>query len=141
MIQYSLHCAKGHEFDAWFKSAAAFDEQHARGVVTCPQCGSAEVGKALMAPALSRASSDTMPLSSGHHDQARMLEILRQYRRQVVNEAEDVGDRFADEARKIHFDEAPARGIYGKATRDEVSSLVEDGIDFMPLPDLPEEHN
>jgi len=141
LIQYSLHCAQNHEFDAWFKSAAAFDEQHERGIVTCPVCGSSAVEKAVMAPAVARSAPDSISLSSGHHDQANMLELLRRYRRKVMSEAENVGDRFADEARKIHFDEAPARGIYGKATRDEVDSLIEDGVDFLPLPDLPEEHN
>lgn len=82
-----------------------------------------------------------MAVSSGHADHARMLELLRQYRRKVLSEAENVGDRFAEEARKIHFEEAAPRGIYGRATKDEVTALLDDGVDFMPLPDLPEEHN
>ncbi|MNY77609.1 hypothetical protein D3C86_2175740 [compost metagenome] len=67
--------------------------------------------------------------------------MLRDYRKQVTTEADYVGDRFAEEARKIHFEEAEARGIYGEATRDEVAALLDDGVDFLPLPDLPEEHN
>ena len=82
-----------------------------------------------------------MSLSSGHPDAKKFLEMLRAYRQKVVSEAENVGNKFAEEARKIHFEEAEARGIYGQATKDEVIALVEDGIEFMPLPDLPEEHN
>ena len=141
MIQYSLHCAKGHGFDAWFKNAAAFDEQQARGIVTCAICGSSEVSKALMAPALARSGSEKLSLTSAAPDAVTMRAMLRAYRQKVVSEADNVGDKFAEEARKIHFEEVEARGIYGQATREELSGLVEDGVSFMPLPDLPEEHN
>jgi hypothetical protein len=141
VIQYSLHCANAHDFDAWFKNAAAFDEQQARGIVNCPVCGSHEVSKALMAPAVARSGSEKMSLSSGHPDLAKVRELLRAYRQKVVSEADYVGDKFAEEARKIHFEEVEARGIYGEATRDEVIALAEEGIEFAPLPDLPEEQN
>ncbi|MDB5585791.1 MAG: hypothetical protein JWP26_761 [Devosia sp.] len=141
MIQYSLHCANAHDFDAWFKNAAAFDEQKARGIVDCPVCGSHEVSKALMAPAVARSGSEKMALSSGHPDVAKFRELLRAYRQKVTSEADYVGDKFAEEARKIHFEEVEARGIYGEATRDEVIALAEEGIEFAPLPDLPEEQN
>ena len=143
MIQYALQCSKGHRFDAWFKSAAAYDEQQARGIVTCAQCGDAEVEKAPMAPALQRrdrAAAERLPLSAAHPDAAKFRDMLRQYRKKVMSEADYVGDRFAEEARKIHFEEAAARGIYGEATRDEVAGLVEDGIEFLPLPDLGEDN-
>lgn len=136
MIQYSLQCSQGHKFDAWFKSAAAYDEQQARGIVTCGVCGDAHVEKALMAPALGRKENQKVSLSAAHPDVAQFRELLRQYRQKVVSEADYVGDRFAQEARKIHFEEAEARGIYGEATRDEVAGLIEDGIDFLPLPDV-----
>ena len=125
MIQYSLHCAEGHDFDAWFKNAAAFDEQQARGIVTCAMCGSHAVSKALMAPAVARSGSEKMSLSSGHPDIAKVRELLRAYRQKVISEADYVGDRFAEEARKIHFEEVEARGIYGESTRDEVVALAE----------------
>ncbi|HUH76433.1 MAG TPA: DUF1178 family protein [Devosia sp.] len=141
MIQYLLQCSKGHQFDAWFRNAAAFDEQQARGIVTCAVCGDGAVEKALMAPALSRAKEHQVTPNAGPLDAARFREMLRQYRRKVTSEADYVGDKFAEEARKIHFEEVEARGIYGEATRDEVVALVEDGIDFLPLPALPEEHN
>jgi hypothetical protein len=94
-----------------------------------------------MAPAVARTDSEKVSLSQGHPDARKFRELLRAYRQKVMSEADYVGDKFAEEARKIHFDEAEARGIYGQATRDEVVALAEDGIDFMPLPDLPEEHN
>ncbi|WP_299753227.1 DUF1178 family protein [Devosia sp.] len=141
MIQYSLHCANAHDFDAWFKNAAAFDEQQARGIVQCPVCASNAVNKALMAPAVARSGSEKMSLSSGHPDVAKFRELLRAYRQKVTSEADYVGDKFAEEARKIHFEEVEARGIYGEATRDEVIALAEEGIEFAPLPDLPEESN
>ncbi|MDB5473952.1 MAG: hypothetical protein JWP99_1255 [Devosia sp.] len=141
MIQYSLHCSKGHQYDAWFKNAGAFDQQQARGIVQCAVCGDNAVEKAPMAPAIARKGGDSVSLSSGHPDALKFREMLRAFRQKVMSEAENVGDKFAEEARKIHFEEAQARGIYGQATREEVLSLAEDGIDFMPLPDLPEEHN
>lgn len=141
VIQYALQCSNGHRYDAWFKSAAAYDEQQARGIVNCAVCGEAHVEKAPMAPAVARTDNERVPLSAAHPDAKKFREMLREYRRQVTTEADYVGDRFAEEARKIHFEEVEARGIYGEATRDEVSALLEDGVDFLPLPDVPEEHN
>lgn len=140
MIQYSLHCSKGHTYDAWFKSAAAFDEQQGRGIVTCAMCGDSAVSKAPMAPSVARTDGEKLSLSSAHPDAVKFREMLRAYRKKVTSEADYVGDRFADEARKIHFEEVEARGIYGEATRDEVVALAEEGIDFMPLPDIADDN-
>jgi hypothetical protein len=136
VIQYSLQCSKGHRFDAWFKSAAAYEEQQERGIVLCAICSDEHVEKALMAPRVARTDQERVPLSAAHPDAARIRTMLRQYRQKVMAEADDVGDRFAEEARKIHFQETEARGIYGQATRDEIVGLVEDGVEFLPLPDL-----
>lgn len=140
MITYSLACANQHKFDAWFRSAEAYEEQHAQGIVTCPVCGSLKVEKALMAPAL-RMISDKISVSTGHPMQSEIREFLRAMRKKVTSEADYVGDKFAEEARKIHFKESDPRGIYGEATRDEVAELLDDGVDFLPLPQLPEEAN
>ena len=140
MIQYTLICEVRHKFDAWFRNAAAYDEQAARGILTCPICNSKKIEKALMAPAVTT-KSEKVSLSSGHPDHAKFLDAMRALRRKMTAEADYVGDKFAEEARKIHYEEAEARGIYGEATRDEVSSLVEEGIEFMPLPGVPDEHN
>lgn len=140
MITYSLACENHHKFDAWFRSAEAYDDQHGRGIVTCPVCGSLKVDKALMAPAL-RMTSDKISLSTGHPMQSEIRDFLRAMRKKVTSEADYVGDKFAEEARKIHFKESDQRGIYGEATRDEVAELLDEGIDFLPLPQLPEEAN
>jgi hypothetical protein len=140
LIQYSLHCSKGHRYDAWFKSAAAFDEQVTRGIVTCAVCGDGAVSKAPMAPAVARTDGEKVSLSSAHPDAVKFREMLRAYRQKVTSEADYVGDKFAEEARKIHFEEVEARGIYGEATRDEVAGLLDEGIDFMPLPDVADDN-
>ena len=141
MIHYSLVCEKSHKFDGWFSNAAAYDSQKTRGLVTCPICLSSAVDKALMAPAIGRSGSEKVSLSIGHPQHAQLREAMVALRNKVTSEADYVGDKFAEEARKIHFKEVDQRGIYGEATREEVAALVEDGVDFMPLPSIPEEHN
>ena len=141
MIHYSLVCDKSHKFDGWFASASAYDSQKTRGLVTCPICLTTEVDKALMAPSVNRAGSDKVSLSIGHPQHQQLRDAMLALRNKVTSEADYVGDKFADEARKIHFKEVDQRGIYGEATREEVAALIEDGVDFMPLPNLPEEHN
>lgn len=146
MIHFALVCENAHEFEAWFRSADAYDEQARKGIVTCPICASGKVDKALMAPAVARAASEARPsdkvaLSTGHPEQAQLRQALKALREKVVSEADYVGDRFASEARRMHEREVEPRGIYGEATREEVAGLVEDGIDFMPLPVVPDDHN
>lgn len=141
MIHYSLICENDHKFDGWFRNAEAYEQQHDRGIVTCPVCSSHKVEKALMAPPVSRASSDKVSLSIGHPEHEQLRAAMQALRNKVMTEADYVGDKFADEARKIHFKEVDPRGIYGEATREEVTGLIEDGVDFMPLPQIPEEHN
>jgi hypothetical protein len=141
VIHYSLVCDKSHKFDGWFASAAAYDAQKARGLVTCPICLTTTVDKALMSPAIGRAGAEKVSLSIGHPQHAQLRDAMLALRNKVTSEADYVGDKFAEEARKIHFKEVNPRGIYGEATREEVAALVEDGVDFMPLPAVKEEHN
>lgn len=147
MIHYDLQCDKGHEFDGWFASSAAFDKQLDGGLVTCNLCGSAKVEKQLMAPGIpqkSNAKADrAMPVRGGAADPraAEFMKLLRDYKKHVEAHSEDVGTRFAEEARKIHYKESEERGIRGQATRDEAISLMEEGIEVNPLPVLPEDGN
>ena len=141
MIHYSLVCDKSHKFDGWFSNAAAYDAQKRRGLVTCPICLTTNVDKALMAPSVNRAGSEKVALSIGHPQHQQLRDAMMALRNKVTSEADYVGDKFAEEARKIHFKEVDSRGIYGEATREEVAALAEEGVDFMPLPNLPEEHN
>ena len=140
MIQYSLTCDSHHKFDAWFRNADAYEDQSKKGVLTCPVCNSTRVEMALMAPAVAK-SDDKVSVSAGHPEHAKMVQAMRALRQKLTADADYVGDRFAEEARKIHYEEAEARGIYGEATSDEVAGLAEEGIAFMPLPNLPDEHN
>jgi hypothetical protein len=150
MIRYSLRCRAGHEFEAWFRSAADYDS----GVGTaCPACGSKKVEKALMAPALTRSakaapaenptgSDEKLRLAAAPDPRMKaMREALKEIRRHVVENADHVGDRFAEEARKMHYQEVEPRAIYGEATGEEARSLLEEGIEFQPLPNLPEDQN
>ena len=139
MIRFSLHCDKDHEFEGWFSSSKDFDGQSDRGLVECPVCGSRQIGKSLMAPAVA-ASRDTpaRPLAMDP-EKREMMRKLRDMVQAVKQSSEDVGDRFADEARKIHHGETEARGIIGKASSDDAKSLIEEGIEIAPLPEFPDD--
>lgn len=140
MIKFSLACDLDHSFEAWFRDSADFDTQQKRGLLECPLCGSAKVGKSLMAPSVSTGrKKDDRALANTQAMQAEMLEAMRKMARHVKQNAENVGDKFAEEARKIHYGETDARGIYGKATNDDVAALAEEGIEFLPLPDIPDD--
>lgn len=141
MISFSLRCDGGHAFDGWFRNNEDFDAQNERGLVDCPTCGSRHVAKALMAPSVSTGRKrEQIALAMGEQ-QKQALRQLRELADKVRSEADYVGDRFAEEARKIHFGEADARGIYGEATAEEARSLIEDGVEFMPIPVLPDDRN
>ena len=148
MIRYDLVCRRGHTFDGWFGSSAAFDEQAKVGEVRCPQCGSPHVEKQLMMPGIPvksnrRAESPPQTFTSAPCDpQVQALHnAVRELRRHVKEKADYVADRFPEEARRMHYHEIKQRGIYGEATLDEARELIEEGIDVRPLPSLPEDHN
>jgi hypothetical protein len=141
VINYALICNNEHKFEAWFKNAQAYEEQAARGVLICPVCDSHDVQKQIMAPSIARTGTEKVSLSIGHPEHRQLRDALRALRKKVESEADYVGDKFAEEARKIHFKEVDPRGIYGEATREETAALLEDGVDFMPLPNIPEDAN
>lgn len=142
MIKFSLICDEGHDFEAWFRDSADFETQKKRGLLECPSCGSALVSKALMAPSVATARKrEEVAVATGNAVQREIMAKLHEMARTVKKTGEDVGERFPEEARKIHYGEADARGIYGKATPDEVSNLLDEGVEILPLPDLPEELN
>lgn len=130
MVRYSLSCAEGHAFESWFQSAKAFDDLAARGLLSCAQCGSPKVEKALMAPAVSTAK----PLAEPQYPQEAMLAAMR---RHVEDNSDYVGLSFAAEARKMHEGDAPSRSIWGEAKPEEAKALLEDGIPVAPLPFMP----
>ena len=146
MIRYDLICSDGHEFDGWFSDSASFDKQVAAGVVECTVCGSSKVEKALMAPGIPAKANKSQAMqpvmqNTPQSPAAEMTQLIHKLREHVEQNSEYVGPRFAEEARKIHYEEADARGIYGEATLQDAKDLKEEGIEVQPLPLLPEEHN
>ena len=147
MIKFHLICEHEHEFEGWFASNDEFQEQKKRDLLSCPMCDSHKVTKALMAPAVkpSRkgaiASSGTGVAMGGGGIAAETMSKLRALRKEIENVAENVGDKFPEEARKIHYGETEARGIYGKASLEDAASLHEEGVNVFPLPELPEDKN
>lgn len=144
MIKYSLVCDAAHEFESWFRDSEAFETQAKRGFVTCPDCGSAKVGKAIMAPAVARTDR---PAAGGEgvalldEKQIELREKLRELRAQIEANTDDVGEKFPEEARKMHEGVAPERSIRGRASLAETKALLEEGIPVLPLPGLPEDRN
>jgi hypothetical protein len=158
MIRYALSCSKGHPFEAWFRPAEDFDRQQEGGLLACPSCGDTSVAKALMAPAVvSRgeaqavipdAQPETAPLPVAAPgpvplppEAEAMIARLRELKAKLLENSEDVGRGFAEEARRIHFGEAPLRAVHGQASQEDAASLIEEGVEIMPLPVLPEDRN
>lgn len=140
MITFSLHCDKDHQFEGWFSSSADFDRQSENGLVECPMCGSHKIEKALMAPAVavSREAAQAQPLALDP-EKREMMSKLREMVQAVRANSEDVGERFPEEARKIHHGETEARGIIGRASSEDAKALIDEGIEIAPLPELPED--
>ena len=135
MIVYNLRCRNAHEFEGWFRDSAAFDAQSLSGKLTCPVCDSRKVEKAIMAPALAGAKKSTEPTAVTTAAEAKkMRQFMTGLRKYVQENADYVGPKFAEEARKILYGEAEERHIYGEATIDEAKELVEEGVDVAPLP-------
>jgi len=139
MKVFNLRCLHEHAFEGWFASVDDFESQQARGLIGCPMCGSTEVVKAPAAPYIVGAAAE--PAAEPAHKQpaalptpAQLQSMFVKMAREIAAGTEDVGERFAEEARRIHYREAPERGIRGVASRDEARALDEEGIRVMPLP-------
>jgi hypothetical protein len=131
VIAYSLRCHRGHEFEGWFRNSTAFDEQQVSGHLSCPNCRSVRVEKAVMAPAVSGTKKSA---AKARADAKQIRQFATGLRKYVQENADYVGPKFAEEARKIHYGETPDRHIYGEATHNEAQDLVDEGIDVAPLP-------
>jgi len=167
MIRYALNCDQGHSFESWFPSSAAYDSQAKRKLVSCPQCGSVKVQKAIMAPQIARkkgrdrapgpvaaetpavattaATPEAVPepvstplLMAQERDLHAKLKALRDH---ITKTADNVGPNFPNEARKMHYGESKHRPIYGEASTEEARALIEEGIEVAPLPVLPGDRN
>jgi hypothetical protein len=168
MIRYSLVCDRSHEFEVWFKDSADYDKQRKRKLVNCPGCGSDQVEKAIMAPALGRggrkaapapapvpepAAADSpatesppaaeakAPVAMISPQEREFRAKLKEFRDQLTKNADNVGGRFPEVARKMHYGEIEHRSIYGEASPQDAKELHDEGIEFHPLPVLPEERN
>ena len=152
MIRYALVCDNAHGFESWFRDGSAYDDQIGRGLIACPVCGSDKIGKAMMAPGLARrdrvgariepaAGSEPEPVALMSPEQVEMRTKIRELRAMLTQNSDYVGEKFADEARKMHFGEIDHRAIHGEANREEVRALLDDGVEVVPIPGLPEERN
>jgi len=165
MIRYSLVCERKHDFELWFKNSADYDKQSKRGLVTCPVCNSAKVEKAIMSPSLGRGSKKgasalpaeitapapepapsepaavKSPVAIMSPQEREFRTKLKELRDHLVKNAENVGGRFPDEARKMHYGEIEHRSIYGEASPEEAKDMLDEGIEFHPLPAIPDERN
>jgi hypothetical protein len=159
MIRYALACDNGHSFESWFADSAAFERQAKRKLVACPHCGSAQVEKAIMAPRLAGRRKAKAPVETPVSNEAPPPAVpaapvamlspqeqelrgkLKELRDHLTKNADNVGPKFPEEARKMHYGEKEYRSIYGVASPEEASDLAEEGIQFQPLPVLPDERN
>ena len=159
MIRYSLACERGHEFESWFASSAAYDKQAKRGLVACPLCGSTKVGKAVMAPSVARKDKGApaqlpVPVAANANapqapqkvamlgePERQLRDMIRALRKHVAENADYVGRRFPEEARQMHHGEIEHRSIWGEASPDEAKALAEEGVEVHPLPMLPDDRN
>ena len=161
MIHYNLRCDQGHTFESWFQSSSAYEAQEKRQLVSCPSCGSTKVERAIMAPQIvskrgreiaapvpaapapAAATEVTTPTSTPLlMAQERELRVkLKELRDHIVKNADNVGERFPNEARKMHYGDIDHRPIYGEASPDEARALVEEGVEVTPLPVLPDDRN
>jgi len=163
MIHYNLRCKQGHAFESWFQSSSAYESQEKRKLVSCPICGSTAVERAIMAPRIARkkgrdsTSAEPLPAPATPPPAAEVIppsstpllmtqerELrakLKELREHIVKNADNVGERFPNEARKMHYGDIEHRPIYGEASPDEAKALIDEGVEVMPLPTLPDDRN
>ena len=161
MIRYALACAKGHSFESWFQNSSAYDKQAKRGLVACPICGSTKVEKEIMSPRVagsrkrdaapaptndtashqSNPSNEKTPVAMVSPQEHELRKKLKELRQHLTQNADYVGMKFPEEARKMHYGEIEHRSIYGEASPDEAKKLHEEGVEFHPLPVLPDDRN
>lgn len=158
MIRYSLRCEQDHTFDSWFQSSSAYDTQVKRKLVSCPVCGSDSIEKAIMAPRIvgkkgrgkapapveAPAPADapaTEPTSLMMAQEQELRAKIKELRDHIVKNADNVGERFPNEARAMHYGDKEHRPIYGEASPEEARALIDEGVEVSPLPTLPEDRN
>jgi hypothetical protein len=146
MIKYRLVCEHGHDFDSWFDSSAAYDKLETAGLLACAVCGTPKVSKAIMAPRVkssrdeaARGPTSANPMQAAVSADPKLRAKLKELREYVEKNHAYVGDKFAEEARKIHYGETEDKPIYGEATLAQAKELVEEGVPVAPLPFVKED--
>jgi hypothetical protein len=162
MIRYNLRCERGHTFESWFQSSSAYETQEKRKLVNCPACGSAKVERAIMAPQIvsKKGRDNAAPAAPAAPADVAATEVttpgstpllmaqecelrakIKELRDHIVKNADNVGERFPNEARKMHYGDIEHRPIYGEASPDEARALIDEGVEVSPLPVLPDDRN
>jgi hypothetical protein len=136
VITYNLSCSAGHEFEGWFKDSTAYETQAKARALVCPVCGDHAVEKAIMAPALGSATRE-----KGRAEKQQLRQYASGLRKFIEKNADYVGPKFPEEARKIHYGEAEERHIYGESTLKEAKELIEEGVEIAPIPPDPDDLN
>jgi hypothetical protein len=159
MIRYALVCAKGHGFESWFQNSAAYDKQAKRGLVECPVCGNTKVEKAIMAPRIAgtrkrgkvlvpvpmgdvpAADAVKAPVAMVSPQEQEFRAKLKELKEHLTKNSDYVGQKFPEEARKMHYGDIEHRSIYGEATLQDAKEMHDEGIEVHPLPVLPDDRN
>jgi hypothetical protein len=137
MILFDLKCGEGHVFEAWFRNSGAYEAQAAASEIACPICGDIRIAKAPMAPRIGKSRQEVEKTETAALLRAEVMRELVELRRKVEEKCDYVGDRFAEEARRIHYGEIEKRDIYGEATETETTELKEEGIVVERIPWVP----
>ena len=156
MIRYTLRCERGHQFESWFQSSSAYESQERRHLIDCPSCGSDKIERAIMAPQIVSKKgrepaqpAPTAPVEAPVSESTSLMMAqerelrskLKELRDHIVKNADNVGERFPNEARKMHYGDIEHRPIYGEASPEEARALIDEGVEVSPLPTLPEDRN
>ena len=141
MIRYDLVCENEHFFESWFKDSKSYQKQLDTNEIVCPECDSSNISKALMAPGIPKKTNTKNGNVIANSSSRSINDAIRKIRDEIKKNSEYVGDQFPEEARKIHYNEAEMRSIYGKASKTEITELVDEGIDIIQIPEIPDDKN
>ena len=141
MIRYDLFCENEHFFESWFKDSKSYQKQLEANEIACPKCNNSNISKSLMAPGIPKKTNTKNGNVIANNSTKSINDAIRKIREEIKKNSEYVGDQFPEEARKIHYNEAEMRSIYGKASKTEITELVDEGIDIIQIPEIPDDKN
>ena len=141
MIRYDLVCENEHFFESWFKDSKTYQKQLKANEIVCPECSSCSISKSLMAPGIPKKTNTENGNVIANSSSSTLNNAIRKIRNEIKKNSEYVGDKFPEEARKIHYNEAEMRSIYGEASKKEITDLVDEGIDIIQIPEIPDDKN